>query len=156
MANSSATGAAASSADDLEAIRQLKARYFRFMDTKDWQAWREVFADDVVGVFDNAVSTNGADGQPGPTWQGADVLVTSIRAAIEECITVHHGHTPEITLTSSTTASGIWAMQDVVEFPNGHVLHGAGHYHENYTKSGGIWRIQTIHLSRIRIVFSSG
>ncbi|PRC48766.1 DUF4440 domain-containing protein, partial [Mycobacterium sp. ITM-2017-0098] len=39
-----------STADELEAIRALKARYFRLMDTKDWRAWRQVFADDVVGV----------------------------------------------------------------------------------------------------------
>ena len=49
-----------SSADELEAIRQLKARYFRFMDTKDWDAWRELFTDDVLGWTDNAVSTRGA------------------------------------------------------------------------------------------------
>ena len=24
---------------DIEAIKQLKARYFRFMDTKRWQDW---------------------------------------------------------------------------------------------------------------------
>ena len=34
--------------DDVEAIKQLKARYFRAMDTKDWDAMRDVFTDDVV------------------------------------------------------------------------------------------------------------
>jgi len=34
--------------DDFEAIRQLKARYFRTMDTKDWAGMRQVFTDDVV------------------------------------------------------------------------------------------------------------
>ena len=34
--------------DDIEAIKQLKARYCRTMDTKDWAAMREVFADDVT------------------------------------------------------------------------------------------------------------
>ena len=34
--------------DDIEAIKQLKARYFRTMDTKDWAGMREVFADDVT------------------------------------------------------------------------------------------------------------
>ena len=142
-----------STADELEAIRALKARYFRLMDTKDWEAWRQVFAEDVVGVFDNAVSTNGADGAPGPTWTGVDELVSSIRAAIEECTTVHHGHTPEITLTSPTTATGIWAMADLVAFSNGYTLYGAGHYHETYAKQGGQWRIQSVHLTRIRMDF---
>ena len=34
--------------DDVEAIKQLKARYCRTMDTKDWAGMRRVFADDVV------------------------------------------------------------------------------------------------------------
>ncbi len=34
--------------DDIEDIKQLKARYFRMMDTKDWDAMRKVFAADVV------------------------------------------------------------------------------------------------------------
>lgn len=138
-------------ADEMEAIRQLKARYFRFMDTKAWDAWRDVFAPDVVGVFDNAVSTGGADGHPGPAWEGVDELVASVRGAIEDCVTVHHGFTPEITLTSSTTATGVWAMADVVAFPNGYILRGAGHYHETYVKAAEVWRIRSIHLTRIRM-----
>ena len=33
---------------DIEAIKQLKGRYCRTMDTKDWAGMRSVFADDVV------------------------------------------------------------------------------------------------------------
>ena len=32
--------------DDIEEIRCLKARYFRFLDTKDWPRWRGIFSDD--------------------------------------------------------------------------------------------------------------
>jgi ketosteroid isomerase-like protein len=35
-------------ADELEAIRQLKARYCRFLDTKDFESWRGLFTRDVV------------------------------------------------------------------------------------------------------------
>ena len=34
--------------NDLEAIKRLKARYFRTMDTKDWAGMRQVFTEDVV------------------------------------------------------------------------------------------------------------
>ncbi|TQR86585.1 nuclear transport factor 2 family protein [Mycobacterium hodleri] len=142
-------------ADEVEEIRQLKARYFRFMDTKRWDCWRDLFTSGVVGVFDNEVTTNGVSGQTAPTWEGVDVLVSSIRAAIEECTTVHHGHTSEITLESATSASGIWAMSDIVVFPSGHTLYGAGHYHETYRKTDGAWRIQSIHLTRTRMEFVS-
>ena len=43
-------------APDVEAIKQLKARYFRTLDTKDWAAMRQVFTDDVV------VDTSTSDG----------------------------------------------------------------------------------------------
>ncbi len=34
--------------DDIEAMKQLKARYFRTMDTKDRAGMRQVFVDEVV------------------------------------------------------------------------------------------------------------
>ena len=153
--SASAVPADISRADEIEAIRQLKARYFRFMDTKQWTRWRDVFTTGVVGTFENAVSANGVGDQTAPTWEGVDVLVSSIRAAIEECTTVHHGHTSEITVESATSASGIWAMSDIVVFPSGHTLYGAGHYHETYRKTDGAWRIQSIHLTRTRMEFVS-
>lgn len=139
--------------EDIEALRQLKARYFRYLDTKDWDSWRSLFDDEVVGTFDNAVTTHGADAAA-QTWMGVDELVTSIRGVLDGCTTVHHGHTPEIVLESPTTASAIWAMADIVDFPSGHTLSGAGHYHETYIKTAGQWRIRSIHLTRTRMAFT--
>jgi hypothetical protein len=34
--------------DGIEAIRRLKARYCRFLDTKDWDGYRQLFTDDVT------------------------------------------------------------------------------------------------------------
>ena len=39
---------------DVEAIRQLKARYFRLMDTRQWELLRECFAADVSAVYEGA------------------------------------------------------------------------------------------------------
>ncbi len=66
---------------------------------------------------------------------------------------VHHGHTPEIVLTSDTTATGIWAMEDELWWTNGDVeehLHGYGHYHEEYRKVEGKWLISYRTLTRLR------
>jgi 3-phenylpropionate/cinnamic acid dioxygenase small subunit len=41
---------------DKEAIRELKARYFRLMDTKDWDGWKELFTLDLAAKTDIAVS----------------------------------------------------------------------------------------------------
>jgi hypothetical protein len=133
--------------DDLEEIRQLKARYFRLMDTKDWDGLAEVFTEDVV--ID--VSAEGA----GVVRTVAEYM-PFLRSAIESVVTVHHGHMPEIELTSPTTARGIWAMEDELWWPEGSPIsyvHGYGHYHETYEKTNKGWRIKTLKLTRLhRIV----
>jgi len=131
--------------DDREAIRQLKARYFRAIDTKDWPGLRRVFTDDVV--MDSTASG-------GRVITGAEQFLTFLRDAIGDVLTVHHGHTPEIELTSPTTASGIWAMEDMLRWPDGSEMHGYGHYHETYEKVNGDWRIKTSILTRLRMDLS--
>ena len=133
--------------DDVEMIKQLKARYFRTMDTKDWAAMREVFTDDVV------IDTTDSGGA---VVSGADEFLEFLQGAIGEAVTVHHGHMPEIDVTSATTATGVWAMADVVQWPNGTELRGYGHYHEAYEKADGVWRIRSSKLTRLRMDFAEG
>jgi uncharacterized protein (TIGR02246 family) len=131
--------------DDREAIQRLKARYFRTMDTKDWDGMRKLFADDVV--MDTTASG-------GSIIRGADEFMSFLRKTLQDVVTVHHGHMPEIDFTSPTTATGIWAMQDLLKWPNGSELRGYGHYHETYALIDGAWRIQSSKLTRLRMDFS--
>lgn len=132
------------STDDIEAIRQLKARYFRTMDTKDWAGMRQVFTDDVV------IDTSEAGGD---RVEGADAFMAFLQDALGGATTVHQGHMPEIELTSDTTATGIWALNDIVIWPGGMRLDGYGHYHETYEKAGGEWRIKASKLTRLHVDF---
>ena len=140
--------------DDYEAIRRLKARYCRFLDTKDYEAWKALFAPDVVVKLDMAISTGGADGQTAPDLNGLDEFVPVVLGGVEHAQTKHHVHTPEIDLTSDTTASAIWAMEDLLLFPDGGELFGAGHYHETYEKRDGGWVITSLHLTRTILRFT--
>lgn len=144
-----------STADEFEAIRQLKARYCRLLDTKDVEGWRAVFCTDLTVLLDGAVATSGNDPQTGPPIEGVDNFVPMVLATLEGVATVHHCHTPELTLDSPTTATGIWAMEDMLFFPDGNQLHGAGHYHETYEKRDGAWRIKSLHLTRTLLRFSN-
>lgn len=128
--------------DDIEAIKQLKGRYCRLMDTKDWAGFRAVLCDDVT----MDTSDSGGD-----VMTGADGFVAFLTQAIGEAVTVHQCHTPEIDLTSATTASGVWAMEDMLRFADGTELHGYGHYHETYRKGDGGWQIATSTLTRLRM-----
>jgi uncharacterized protein (TIGR02246 family) len=137
-----------SGVDDLvaiEAIKQLKARYCRLMDTKDWAGYRQVFCDDVT------MDTTDSGGN---VVTGADEFLEFLTATIGDVVTVHQCHTPEISLTSPTTATGIWAMEDMLRFADGTELHGYGHYHETYRKSDGGWRIASSTLTRLRMDFT--
>ncbi|WP_314036365.1 nuclear transport factor 2 family protein [Dietzia sp. CH92] len=135
-------------AADVEAIRQLKARYFRFMDTKDWDGLASVFTEDVE--IDMTESGGGIT-------RSRDEYIPFLRASIENVETVHHGHTPEISISSPASAIGTWAMEDKLWWPDGSArpglrsLHGYGHYTEEYRKTGGGWKISAMRLSRLRV-----
>lgn len=131
--------------DDVEAIRQLKARYCRLMDTKDWAAYRRLFTDGVV--VDTTESGGGV-------VRGADAFLAFLVDAIGDVVTVHQCHTPEIEVTGPSTALGVWAMEDILRWPDGSELHGYGHYHETYEKSAAGWRIASSRLSRLRMDFT--
>ena len=131
--------------DDIEAIRQLKARYFRTMDTKQWDEMRLVFTDGVV--IDTTDSGGGI-------ISGADAFMVFLRDTLGDVVTVHHGHMPEIDVTSATTATGIWALQDLLVWPNGTRLQGYGHYYETYEKVDGEWRIASSTLTRLHMDFT--
>ncbi|BBZ71013.1 hypothetical protein MPRS_21060 [Mycobacterium paraseoulense] len=83
---------------------------------------------------------------------GADEFVTFTRRALGRPgqATAHQVHAPEITLTSPTTARGVWALQDVVRFGPGVTLVGYGHYHETYQNIAGQWFIKSSKLTRLR------
>lgn len=128
-----------------EAIKALKARYFRALDTKDWEAFASVFADDVrLEVPEAQVEL-----------VGRDAVVEAVSSVLLDARTVHHGHTCEIDVVSDSVATGIWAMEDYVEYPptdQGRVgLRGYGHYHERYVVERGEWRIASSRLERLRI-----
>jgi SnoaL-like protein len=131
---------------DLEAIKQLKARYFRAVDTKDWDLFRGVFADDVRVWYPSSTE-----------WiEGADAVVAHVsKAFVPEAISVHQGYMPEIEHTGPDTAKGIWPMRDDVQMPRpgGRVwrLLGAGHYHEEYRRIGTQWKISSLVLTRLRV-----
>jgi SnoaL-like protein len=127
----------------IESIKQLKARYCRYLDAKDWAAWRSIFTDDFVSDTAEA---------GGKLIIGADDFVAFTRSNIgrRSQATAHQVHTPEIELTSATTAQGVWALQDVVRFGAGVTLVGYGHYHETYQNIDGKWLIKSSKLTRLR------
>ena len=143
---------------DIEAIRRLKARYFRALDTKDWDAFRSTFSEDaVIGPIDNGftaelLALRPANARKPVTASGLDGFVDAVAMSIDPLITTHHGHEPEIQLEGQLEASGIWPMEDVLVWPSdGYRLRGTGHYWETYRKEAGSWRITSMKLTRLYV-----
>ena len=135
---------------EIEAIKQLKARYQRAVDTKDWELMRSVLAPDAKSVY--------SDGKHAFEDRESIVAFLSDPRGLgnEEVVSMHHAHTPEIEITSETTARGKWYLEDFVVSalpskgaPHGTVLHGTGIYLDDYVKIDGEWLIQQTGYERI-------
>lgn len=134
-----------------EEIRRLKARYFRLLDTKAWRDLVDVFSPDAE--MDVRGEVGGAEDG---LVHGPEAIVGFIRdmGSLDDATTVHHGHTAEIEIHSPATASGVWAMEDRIWWPEPfpiESLHGWGHYHETYVHDDDRWRIATMRLVRTRL-----
>jgi hypothetical protein len=146
-------------ADDIEAIKQLKARYFRTLDTKDWDGFRDVFtADPQIGPIENGLPDHLLALRPAearaPVASGTDfdAYIERTRVFIDPLITTHHGHQPEIEFIGDSEATGIWPMEDVLVWrTEGYRLRGTGHYRETYRKVDGAWKIASFQLRRLYV-----
>ena len=116
--------------DDLTAISQLKYRYLRTLDTKDWDGFEACFLPEATGDYNGLVFVDRA------------ALVTYMRDNLGEgLITLHQVHHPEITVEGDT-ATGRWYLQDKVIVPAfSFMLEGAAFYEDRYTRTPEGWRV---------------
>ena len=135
---------------DLEAIRQLKARYCRFVDTKQWSRLAGLFAEGTR--FDGFGSA--------PPGSDAAVFIAGISKRLADVVSIHHCHTPEITFTGPDTARGIWQMMDYLQFaadappresPDASGFTAYGYYEEEYRRVGIEWKFSFLRLTRLRV-----
>ncbi|HEX6421980.1 MAG TPA: nuclear transport factor 2 family protein [Acidimicrobiales bacterium] len=119
---------------EIEQIHQLKYRYVRFIDTKRWDDLAGLFTEDVTASYGGGVTT--LAGRP------AVMEFLSTAMADEAMLTSHKVHQPEITLTGPGSATGVWALDDVVILGSlGLTVRGASFYDDRYAKVDGAWRI---------------
>jgi hypothetical protein len=136
-----------------EAIRTLKARYFRFVDGKDWSGLASVFSENVILDLRSQVVPGVAPAKE-QAAVGRDMVVSLIAKVVGRFRTVHHGHLPEIRVSSATSADGIWAMDDTIrDLEDRLVLRGSGYYHETYIRRADVWTISNMRLERLWVVY---
>lgn len=136
------------SPEDRGQLEELKARYFRFADLKQWDEFGQLFT--VDGVLEIP--------ELGFRAEGRTAIVTGVRQALETAVSIHHGHTAELAKVDANHASGIWPMEDHIVWErrkDGRLetktLHGHGHYVERYRLEDGGWKIEHSYLVRLRV-----
>ncbi|MDH3336195.1 MAG: nuclear transport factor 2 family protein [Gammaproteobacteria bacterium] len=128
---------------ETEAIKQLKYRYFRALDTNDWQ----LFAD----CLDESCTAEYGDGKHSFDNRNAIVDFMSENMSSSSFLSMHHGHHPEISIAADgSTATGIWYLQDmIVNLEHNVRIYGTGIYSDRYVKSGDSWKISHTGYARV-------
>ena len=132
---------------DLLEIHRLKALYFYNLDHKHWDAWVSLFTMDARLLVDRELE--GGEQRIDVT-EGIDNILEYVLERLKTIRSVHHGHTPLIDFDSESTARGIWAMQDIIDYGSEGTFYGYGHYRETYRKEAGAWKFSSVHLTRLR------
>ena len=116
---------------ELERIKQLKYRYARCLDQKDWDGVEDCFTEDATASYGGT-----------KPLEGREAILGFLRAGLESTsrITTHFVGQPEIELTGPGTAEGTWALHDqVIDTELGFNVRGASFYSDRYEKVRGVW-----------------
>lgn len=128
--------------EDIEAIKKLKAKYFRCLDSKLWDDLAECFADDAM--------TSYTDGQY--CLKGREEIMKFLKAGLARTslFGFHQGHTPEIDITGEDTARGVWSSHYyMINTRTNTTAHCGSFYHDEFIRQQGGWKISSTGYTRI-------
>lgn len=118
---------------DIEAIKQVKYRYLRALDTKHWDDFADTLAEDITADYGPSIGnelhfTNRAE------------LVEYMRTSLPANVITEHRVTHPDIVVDGDTATGSWYLQDRVMVAElNFMLIGAAFYRDTYrrTERGG-------------------
>jgi hypothetical protein len=130
-----------------ELVRDRKAKYCRYLDTKQFDLWQSLFdpaAHITFYALDDSVLLD----------DSIETLAGAVRQRFANIRTVHQIHNSEIEFKSDREIFAIWAMEDWhVYTPQGgnpsKTLHGYGHYYETWRLVANSWVISRLELRRL-------
>ena len=126
---------------EIELIKRLKYKYLRCLDQKLWDELGTCLTADAVAEYSGGKYHH----------EGRDNIVEWIQGGMgsEGFLSSHRCHHPEIDLTSPTTATGVWALNDIVIIEEFDItIQGAAFYTDQYVKIDGEWLIAHTYYKR--------
>lgn len=120
----------------IEAIKRVKYRYLRALDTKHWGDFADTLTEDIVGDYGSSLGKEHRFTNRGDL---VEFMRTSMPAGV---ITEHRVDHPEITIGDNDEAEGIWYLQDrVIVAEYNFMLFGAAFYRDRYRRTDDGWKI---------------
>ncbi|HPY23208.1 MAG TPA: nuclear transport factor 2 family protein [Mycobacterium sp.] len=120
----------------IEAIKRVKYRYLRALDTKHWGDFADTLTEDIVGDYGSSLGKEHRFTNRGDL---VEFMRTSMPAGV---ITEHRVDHPEITIDDNDEAEGIWYLQDrVIVAEYNFMLFGAAFYRDRYRRTDDGWKI---------------
>ena len=119
---------------EIEAIKAVKYRYLRAVDTRDWELLASTLTDDATCAYSSGKIS----------YEGRDAIIAFLRDSmpVADMLTSHKVHHPEIDLHGNGTADARWGLEDVVIILSANLtLRGAAIYEDRMAKVDGEWRI---------------
>ena len=118
----------------IEAIKQLKARYFHACDTKQVDLVRGCFAEGEIDLRYGRIGHFSDREQL--------VSVFSELACHEHIVEMHHGQNPQVTVLDDDTATAIWGLYyHLIDTRQNTVTQLAGFYDDGFARVDGQWKI---------------
>lgn len=123
---------------DKEAIEQVKYRYLRALDTKDWDTFADTLTEDVTGDYGGRLN-----------FANRTELVDYMRSSIGPGVITEHRVThPQITVDGDE-AHAVWYLQDrVIAAEFDFMLIGAAFYRDTYRRTADGWKISATGYDR--------
>ena len=127
--------------EDIEAIKRLKAKYFRCVDKKLWEEMETVLTEDAVADYGMGIEL----------LQGRKAIVEFLKKNLgrDSMISAHQGHNPEIDITSDTTAKGVWVLNDRLIIQTIATSSAWRYYEDEYIKANGEWKKKSTKITNI-------
>jgi len=121
-------------------LEELKYRYLRSLDTKDWTLFAECFTPDATASYGANLEFSDRDG----------IVAFMTENLGPTMITVHQVHHPELTVDGDT-ATAVWSLSDrVIMTEHRLLLDGTSFYRDTYVRdSQGVWRISHTGYERV-------
>jgi hypothetical protein len=118
---------------EFEAIRQLKHRYMRCVDQKNYVELRACFAPDARTAYGNGEYA----------FDGRDTIIEFLKGMDRPTLlTCHRVTQPEIELLGPSAARATWALEETCHDMDSHESwHAAAFYTDEYVKIDGHWKI---------------